>query len=821
MFSVLIPSYNHANYLEGAVRSALRSSMVSEVLMVDDGSSDQSPILLERIAKRYSDKVRLLDNSNCVNMGAHARLNQLVEEASNTWVAVLNSDDEFVAGRFELIASPICAKETELVFGSLAMMDSEGNTVSSKSAFVPCEFDIPEELTLERTAEEALLPILANQNYIFTTSNMIFTKELFERVGGFGDYRYCHDWDFALRASVLGKIQYIPHQLTRYRTHETNTINDNWRKVHVEIREMFSKFLGEFPHLMSSRDYSIAIKGNKYLNGPLDDEQSKSCSVPQEPLQVQELTDYEKHAYHQILSCQIFEKEYYINQLDEIEEIDDPLAHFIRQGVNSGKSPNKWIDINYYRESNPDLEGGNLDLLLHYIQHGFKEMRAPNRDWSQVKLPETMKAQLPNLVKHWIDSIDASNRKGEWLQYIMPRQGAAEASREVILLLGHDASRTGAPLLLLNLVKSFAEDGYECVTILKDDGPLVGEFLKHSHVINLSDCKEVQSVLELLVSPQTIERLGSTLHGAIANSVESLPIAEPLANFDLPLLYLVHELSNGYTKKHLSKVSQVADRLIFPAEFVKSSFKEKISVPESKTLILPQGLLDPNFGSGSRLKARQKIREQLGLDESAFIVLSCGTYILRKGLDWFVETAYKALKKEQNKDDIHFVWIGNGDESAFSLYYYCKLDIENFGITDNVHFTGEIIEDQLLNDFFVGSDLFLLASREDPFPCVCQMAMAAGTPLIAFDKAGGTPELLSHGGGSLASYGDTEEVAQLVLNYYNDRELLSQHGNRSRQVIRQKFKFEDYFSSLRELLKTEKAIDKSDSHISQDVLIHL
>ena len=52
MFSVVIPVYNHARFLEKAVASAIESELVKEVLLCDDGSSDNSAQICAQIAKR-------------------------------------------------------------------------------------------------------------------------------------------------------------------------------------------------------------------------------------------------------------------------------------------------------------------------------------------------------------------------------------------------------------------------------------------------------------------------------------------------------------------------------------------------------------------------------------------------------------------------------------------------------------------------------------------------------------------------------------------------------------------------------------------------
>ena len=79
------------------------------------------------------------------------------------------------------------------------------------------------------------MDLLDEQNYLITTSNMVFRKSLHARVGGFRPYRYVHDWDFALRAMLLGRGAYIRRFLTAYRIHSHNTILESERKAIIEI----------------------------------------------------------------------------------------------------------------------------------------------------------------------------------------------------------------------------------------------------------------------------------------------------------------------------------------------------------------------------------------------------------------------------------------------------------------------------------------------------------------------------------------------------------------------------------------------------------
>jgi GT2 family glycosyltransferase len=263
VFSVIVPSFNHAPYLAAGVASALRSPLVEEVVLVDDGSRDGSRELVARLGS--STRVRALADSG-ENRGAARRLNQLVEAARCDWIAVLNSDDTFVAGRFEVLRRH-CADDVDLVCGHLSIQDADGRVVGTKRGVDEPEYPFPAELDAVAHVERgSLIAPLANQNFIATTSNMVFRRSLHERVGGFRDYRYTHDWDFALRAAALGRCRMLPHYLTVYRTHASNTISESKSAIREEVQRLFQVFLGDFPEALRDPAVGCALRGNAYLD---------------------------------------------------------------------------------------------------------------------------------------------------------------------------------------------------------------------------------------------------------------------------------------------------------------------------------------------------------------------------------------------------------------------------------------------------------------------------------------------------------------------------------------------------------------------------
>lgn len=265
MFSVVIPIYNHATWFPDAVVSALRSPLVLEVLLVDDGSTDGSAAQAARLAAAFPGRVRNL-TSGSENRGAALRLNQLVGESDCEWVAVLNSDDRFVAGRFSMLQGWLRNAVVDFVCGHLVIMNESGTPVGTKRGVEEPEYPFPRDLDVRLLVRRGeLLPLLANQNFIATTSNMVFRRSLWERVGGFRDYRFVHDWDFGLRAAAFGRTLYLPHFLSSYRTHRGNTIQADKGRVAKETQAMFGRLLDEQPALRVRRGVEAGLRENRYL----------------------------------------------------------------------------------------------------------------------------------------------------------------------------------------------------------------------------------------------------------------------------------------------------------------------------------------------------------------------------------------------------------------------------------------------------------------------------------------------------------------------------------------------------------------------------
>lgn len=114
--SVIIPTYNRERFVVPAIESVLRQSFSDrELIVVDDGSTDDTPLQLER----YENRIRYFYQANA---GPGAARNKGVQAATGEWLAFLDSDDEwttdYLARQFQRIQSTpdICMQTTDCRF---------------------------------------------------------------------------------------------------------------------------------------------------------------------------------------------------------------------------------------------------------------------------------------------------------------------------------------------------------------------------------------------------------------------------------------------------------------------------------------------------------------------------------------------------------------------------------------------------------------------------------------------------------------------------------------------------------------------------------
>lgn len=231
MISVIIPSYNHSRYIDRCIDSVLSQTFNNwELIVIDDGSTDHS----NDIISSYGDE--RIKHFRQENAGAHNTINRGLSLAKGEYLAILNSDDEFHPQRLERCLDAFVRQpDVMLVSSWIDVVDSDSKLLGTKEAWRNME---PWPITHKERSFAALPDYALNalmSNFVSTTSNMVFSRKLYEDIGGMRNLRFAHDWDFLLRACSQYNCLNVEEALLKYRIHQTNTISSNRKAMLFEV----------------------------------------------------------------------------------------------------------------------------------------------------------------------------------------------------------------------------------------------------------------------------------------------------------------------------------------------------------------------------------------------------------------------------------------------------------------------------------------------------------------------------------------------------------------------------------------------------------
>ena len=198
--SVIVPAYNQGRYLGDAIRSALAQTYRDlEVLVVDDGSTDDT----RAVTRSFADpRVRYIHQAN---RGLSAARNTGIREASGEFLTFLDSDDQFLPEKLDLLLAAF-DRNPALGFaaGEAVLIDEHGELMGEV-------FDRP----LPADPSELLL---ANPLHV---GSVLLRRSWQDRVGPFDEsLRSYEDWDMWLRLARAGcPMAWVARPVSRYRFH--------------------------------------------------------------------------------------------------------------------------------------------------------------------------------------------------------------------------------------------------------------------------------------------------------------------------------------------------------------------------------------------------------------------------------------------------------------------------------------------------------------------------------------------------------------------------------------------------------------------------
>lgn len=203
LVSVIIPTYNSANYVTNAVDSVLAQTFTDlEVIVVDDGSTDDTREALSR----YAAPVRYLHQDNA---GVSVARNLGIAESRGRYVAFLDADDTWMAHKLE--------RQLQ------ALDNSHEMGVSYSAHLVVDDVLRPVAVHGSQRWSSALEDLLYKGNVVGSICTVLVEHSLLKQVGGFDpELSQCADWDMWIRLARHTEFLYIDEPLVTYRQHDNN-----------------------------------------------------------------------------------------------------------------------------------------------------------------------------------------------------------------------------------------------------------------------------------------------------------------------------------------------------------------------------------------------------------------------------------------------------------------------------------------------------------------------------------------------------------------------------------------------------------------------
>jgi len=356
-------------------------------------------------------------------------------------------------------------------------------------------------------------------------------------------------------------------------------------------------------------------------------------------------------------------------------------------------------------------------------------------------------------------------------------------STKNILFVSHQASHTGAPLLLINLAKLLTEQSadYKISFMIKEPPYGLKEQLKQfpttyaSYEANSfrwvlykigSKVPSLSFLKKFRFAERRIARALKGIDIIVFNTMSNGELVDIFKkNFKGPVFSYVHELRtsslNVSSKAQMEISMEYSDRIFVPSYAVREFLMTDFGVKENLIDFLPY------YIPAGEASTSQKEEKRAG----KFIVGAAGTTDWRKGADIFIQVAARLFKKRPDAN-IEFQWMGAS--TTYGGLRELLHDVEKAGLTDKVFFR---MSSEDMPAYYRGLDVFLLTSREDPYPLVVLEAADASLPAICFERGGGMPEFVHRSsGGTCVPYLDTDAMADAILFYHDNESIRVQHG---------------------------------------------
>ena len=204
-------SYNHGRFLRENLDSLLGQTYRDfEIVVVDDGSNDDSLDILTEYQRVHPQSIRVLTHEGRRNLGMYATLNRAAQEGRGDYVAIQGSDDVWLPEKLERQVS-LLESDTSVgaVYSQAYVVDEFGRTIEQGG-----------RAQLFGNGSDDLLRGLLAHNFV-PAMTLVYRRSILRNAPPFREDLLFADWDLNIRLAMRTRLVYLPSPLAKYRRHPT------------------------------------------------------------------------------------------------------------------------------------------------------------------------------------------------------------------------------------------------------------------------------------------------------------------------------------------------------------------------------------------------------------------------------------------------------------------------------------------------------------------------------------------------------------------------------------------------------------------------
>ena len=250
LVSVIVPAYNHENYVQNTINSIIAQTYQNiELLVIDDGSKDSTWTKIQELKSKCEDRFVRIHFETKENEGTCSTLNKLISLARGEFIYLIASDD---LAKPQAIEKEITFLENNpnyvLVVGDNELINTQSEQIGWDENQISCNLALAKyktfgEFLKQHNQDVNFYSDEFGQYKTFITKNYVPNGKLIKTdaiksIGGFTKEAPLEDWYLMLQLSKIGKFKYLDEVLFSYRWHDTNTVKNKNRMSEISYKTM-------------------------------------------------------------------------------------------------------------------------------------------------------------------------------------------------------------------------------------------------------------------------------------------------------------------------------------------------------------------------------------------------------------------------------------------------------------------------------------------------------------------------------------------------------------------------------------------------------